>query len=94
MSIKYLGALILTSFLITFVGVKVSIADLSCRTDAFGTTRCSDGAIYRKDAFGTIRDNQGSSWRSDAFGTLRGSDGTTYRQDAFGNKHLEEALAK
>ena len=69
----------------TFGAISTAIAaDLSCRTDSFGTTRCSDGTTYRTDSFGTTRDNQGNSWRTDSFGTTRGSDGSTYRTDSFG----------
>lgn len=75
-------------------------AEVSCRTDSFGTLRCSDGKTYRTDAFGTLRgsdgsayrtdrfgttrDKQGNTWRKDSFGTTRGSDGTTCRTDSFG----------
>lgn len=63
---------------------NVSAQSLTCRTDSFGNTRCSDGTTYRTDSFGTTRDNQGNSWRTDSFGTTRGSDGSTYRTDRFG----------
>ena len=61
-----------------------ALADLTCRTDSFGTTRCNNGTIYRTDSFGTTRDNRGNTWRTDSFGTTRGSDGTTCRTDSFG----------
>lgn len=56
---------------------RAGAADFSCRTDSFGTTRCSDGTTYRTDSFGTTRDNRGNSWRTDSFGT-------TCRTDSFG----------
>ena len=65
-------------------GSPFAFADLNCRADSFGTTRCDNGATYRTDSFGTTRDNQGNSWRIDSFGTTRGSDGTTCRTDSFG----------
>ena len=64
--------------------VSTSVQSLTCRTDTFGTTRCSDGTTYRTDSFGTTRDNKGNSWRTDSFGTTRGSNGSQYRTDSFG----------
>lgn len=75
---------ILTICVMSLLFSASAFAQVSCRTDSFGTTRCSDGTTYRTDSFGTTRDNQGNSWRSDSFGTTRGSDGTTYRTDSFG----------
>lgn len=78
-----LTKLVLAVLTFSVIGTATA-ADLSCRTDSFGTTRCSDGTTYRTDSFGTTRDNQGNSWRTDSFGTTRGSDGSTYRTDSFG----------
>lgn len=57
---------------------------LTCYSDSFGTTRCSNGQSFYTDSFGTTRDNRGNSWYSDSFGTTRGSDGTSYYTDSFG----------
>ena len=62
-----------------------AFADLNCRSDSFGNTRCDNGTTYRTDSFGNTRDNQGNTWRTDSFGNTRGSDGTTCRTDSFGN---------
>lgn len=76
--------LVITSF------ISSALAEKTCRTDSFGTTRCSDGTTYRTDSFGTTRDNNGRSWRTDSFGTIRGSDGSTYRKDSFGTARDNE----
>ena len=78
-----LTSLLFSTFFLTLFSTS-AVAQLSCRADAFGTTRCSDGTTYRTDSFGTTRDNQGNSWRTDSFGTTRGNDGTTCRSDSFG----------
>ena len=70
--------------IVVVLSSKSAFAAFSCRTDAFGTTRCSNGTSYRTDSFGTTRDNHGTSWRTDSFGTTRGSDGTACRKDSFG----------
>ena len=67
-----------------FTFIPDSYAGVTCRTDTFGTTRCSNGQTFRTDSFGTTRDNYGNSWRTDSFGTTRGSNGTTCRTDTFG----------
>lgn len=59
-------------------------AQLTCRTDSLGTTRCDNGTTFRTDSLGTTRDNHGNSWRTDSLGVTRGSDGTTCRKDALG----------
>lgn len=69
---------------VLITGAPLAYADLTCRADSFGNTRCSDGTTYRTDSFGTTRDNRGNTWRTDSFGTTRGSDGSTYRRDSFG----------
>ena len=70
--------------LCSLYSVNETVAQISCSTDAFGTTRCSNGQTFSTDAFGTTRDNRGNSWSTDAFGTTRGSDGSSYSTDAFG----------
>ena len=52
---------------------SAALAQLSCRTDSIGTTRCSDGTSYRTDSIGVTRDNRGNSWRTDSIGVTRGS---------------------
>lgn len=49
-------------------------ADTSCRTDAFGVRRCSDGTRYRTDAYGTMRDSSGKRSRHDAGGATERTD--------------------
>lgn len=78
---NFLKALLTSAAL--FMSIPAT-ADVSCRTDSLGTTRCSDGATYRTDSLGTTRDNNGNSWRTDSLGTTRGSDGSTYRTDSLG----------
>lgn len=51
---------------VLITGAPLAYADLTCRADSFGNTRCSDGTTYRTDSFGTTRDNRGNTWRTDS----------------------------
>ncbi|SFU75318.1 hypothetical protein SAMN05216339_11042 [Nitrosomonas eutropha] len=53
MNIKEFTLIILT---LSVTG-SVTAADLSCRKDSFGTTRCNDGTTCHTDSFGTTRCN-------------------------------------
>ena len=59
-------------------------AQVSCSTDSFGITRCSNGQTFSTDSFGITRDNQGNSWSTDSFGITRDNQGNSCSTDAFG----------
>ena len=71
---KYIFALAVATLMATS-----AIAGTTCRTDPFGTMRCTDNSgsttTINKDPWGntTIRDNSGNRTvcRTDAFGTIR-----------------------
>ena len=58
-------------FLFLFLISNYPAHSVSCRTDAFGVTRCSNGQNFRTDSFGVTRDNHGNSCRRDSFGVTR-----------------------
>ena len=69
--------LVLVALSIVLAGLSAVLAEaqVTCRPDGFGGTRCSDGSGWRSDGFGGYRgtgDNSGSGWRSDGFGGFRG----------------------
>ena len=65
-----------TIALVLLAASFTAVAGTTCRTDQFGTTRCTDSSGYSQ------------TWRTDQFGTQRGTDSegnsATCRTDQFG----------
>ena len=79
---KLFGAVVAITMLFSIdalVLTKNAEAGITCRTDAFGNYRCTDGygnsSTTRRDAFGndrtTFSDGSSMTCRTDAFGNYR-----------------------